>query len=557
MGISLRPERLRRYRDVARLLWKYGRSDLVRQSGLDEALDPETRADGGSAAEAQELADDLERMGPTYVKLGQILSTRADVLPRPYLDALTRLQDRVTPVPIKDIVDIVESELAMPLHVAFPFFDETPLAAASLGQVHRATLPDGAAVAVKVQRPDVRAVIAEDLAALRDIAEFLDAHTDWGRRHRSLAVLEEFRRTLMDELDYRVEAQNLTTLATNLAEFELIVVPLPVDGLTTSRVLTMDFVRGRKITSVATLGRRERDGAALAEELFRAYLRQILVDGFFHADPHPGNVFLTDDGRLALLDLGMTARIGPDLQDKLLQWLLAIAEGRAEDAAEAAVRIGTPRDDFDESTFRRRVARVVVRHGGATELRDIEVGRIVLEAARISADCGIDVPRELTMLGRTLLHLDHVGRALDPDFDPNASVRRNAAGILERRVAKSLSPANIFATLLQAKEFVGRLPSRVNRILESAAENRFEIKVDAIDEDRLISGLHKIANRITVGLVLAALIVAAAMLARVPTRFELMGYPGLAILLFLAAAGGGTILVASIVLHDRRTNRRS
>jgi len=182
MGVSFKPERLRRYRDLARLLWKYGRSDLVKTVGLDEALVGEVLPTDGAAAEAEQLADDLETMGPTFVKLGQLLSTRADVLPAPYVEALTRLQDRVAPVPVKQVVDVVESELAMPLLVAFREFDETPLAAASLGQVHRALLPDGAVVAVKVQRPGVREEIAEDLAALRDVAEFLDAHTDWGRR---------------------------------------------------------------------------------------------------------------------------------------------------------------------------------------------------------------------------------------------------------------------------------------------------------------------------------------------------------------------------------------
>jgi predicted unusual protein kinase regulating ubiquinone biosynthesis (AarF/ABC1/UbiB family) len=312
----------------------------------------------------------------------------------------------------------------------------------------------------------------------------------------------------------------------------------------------MDFVRGRKISRLALLRRPDADGVVLAEELFHAYLQQVLVDGFFHADPHPGNLFLTDEGRIALLDLGMVARVTPEMQDKLLEWLLAISEGRGEDAAAVAVRIGHPRKNFDREEFKRRVSEVVSRNAGEN-LRNIDVGRIVLDAVRIAGDCGLDVPRELTMLGKTLLNLDHVGRILDPDFDPSAAVRREAIEIARRRMLKSLSSANVLEVLLELKSFFGTLPRRVNRILERVANNEIEVKVDAIDEERLIQGLHKIANRITLGLVLAALILAAAMLMRVPTPFTLFGYPGLAALLFLVAAGGGLLLAVSIVLHDR------
>jgi ubiquinone biosynthesis protein len=553
MGISLKPERLSRYRDLAALLWRHGRSDLVKSAGLQDALhadDPVHREE--AAADARDLAADLERMGPTFVKLGQLLSTRPDILPDAYLDALTRLQDRVAPEPWEVIRATVESELNAPIEAVFREFDPVPLAAASLGQVHRAVLPNGFAVAVKVQRPGVRERIAADLDALFDVADFLDKHTDWGRRHGTRRMLEEFQRSLAEEIDYRREANNLRKLAENLQEFERIVVPLPVLELTTERVLTMDFVRGRKVSKLAVLAS-SADGSALAEELFRAYLRQILVDGFFHADPHPGNVFLTDDGRVALLDLGMTARVGPDMQDELLKWVLAVSEGRGEDAARVAVRVGNKRDDFDERAFRRRLGELVLRV--KTEDERAEIGRVVLEGARIAAECGIDTPRELMLLGKALLNLDHVSRTLDPTFDPNASVRRNAVVILEQRFLKSFSPGNLFSSALELKELVTTLPRRVNRILDHAARNELSLKVNAIDEERLIAGMHKIANRITVGLVLAALIVAAAMLARVPTTFTLMGYPGIAILLFLGAAGGGIALVLGIVLHDRKPTR--
>jgi ubiquinone biosynthesis protein len=558
MGLSLKPERLKRYRDVARLLWKHGRSDLVTSAGLEtvlaEDLAPEM-ATQETAAEAEDLARDLEKMGPTFIKLGQLLSTRADLFPAAYLRALARLQDRVEPVPFEQVADIVRSELGMPLSVAFARFDPQPLAAASLGQVHHAVLPDGRPVAVKVQRPGVREMIAQDLEALRDIAEFLDKHTEIGRKYRTEGILEEFRRALVNELDYREEARNLVLLATNLESFQRIVVPLPVEGYTTSRVLTMDYIRGGKISALALLVRRNVDGAELAEELFRAYLKQVLVDGFFHADPHPGNLFLTDDGRIALLDLGMVARVTPEMQDKLVQWLLAAGEGHGEDAANVAVAIGKPREDFDAAEFRRRVADLVVRNAG-TNMADMDSGRILLEATRIAGDCGLDIPRELTMLGKALLNLDAVGRVLDPQFDPNAAVRRNAADITQQRFRKSLAPANLFKSMIEMKELVSKLPSRVAKIVETVANNELELKVDAIDEERLIAGLQKIANRITVGLVIAAMLISAALLVRVPSGFSIFDHPSIATVLFLAAAAGGITLVITILVSDRKPRSR-
>ena len=199
----------------------------------------------------------------------------------------------------------------MRLSKAFADFDSTPLAAASLGQVHRAQLRDGRPVAVKVQRPGIRQVILEDLEAFSEMATLIDKHTEVGRRFAFHDMLEEFRKTLLRELDYRREALNLVTLANNLRSYQRLVIPQPVDDYTTSRVLTMDYVRGTKITDLSPLARIELDDQALADDLCKAYLDQILVDGFFHADPHPGNLLITDDGRLALLDLGMVARIDP------------------------------------------------------------------------------------------------------------------------------------------------------------------------------------------------------------------------------------------------------
>lgn len=549
--MSLKPRSLRRYRDVALLLLKYGRSDAVRRAGLEEALD-EGELEGEPASgepEAEALAADLERLGPTFIKLGQLLSTRPDILPEPYLHALQRLQDRVEPFPFADVEDAFQGEIGVRLSKAFSEIDHEPLAAASLAQVHRAVMRDGRTVAVKVQRPGIRRQVAEDLEALGDIAEFLDQHAEQARRLQFRLVFEEFRHALMRELDYRNEARNLENVGANLAGFERILVPQPVADFSSSRVLTMEFIQGRNITRLGPLARLELKGAELAEELFRAYLKQIIVDGLFHADPHPGNVLLTGDDRLALIDLGMVARIAPRTRDNLLQLLMAVADGRTDDAVSLGIKIGERSDDFDEAGFSRQVT-LLVGEQHDLAVGQIEVGRVMLQVTRISGRCGLRLPVELALLGKTLLNLDQVAWLLDPDFNPNAAIRRHAPALIQDSLQRDLAPGNAFTSLLEMKDFVAEMPGRVNRIMDAVANNELSVHVRTIDEGRLLAGMHKIANRITMGLVLSALIIGAALLMKVETPFRILGYPGLAIVCFALAASGGFVLLIRILRDE-------
>jgi len=557
MGISLKPEHLKRYKDIGWLFMKYGRSDLVKQAGLDEVLAREE--EGGPATEltepkAEELASDFEKMGPTFIKLAQVLSTRADLLPLPYIEALSRLQDNVEPFSFAEVEEIVTAELGVRISKAFANFDEAPLAAASLGQVHRASLRDGREVVVKVQRPGIREQIIKDLEVLSDIADFLDGHTEMGKRYEFRNMLAEFRKSLMRELDYRQEARHLEIFDNNLRDFDSIVVPLPIDDYTTSRVLTMEYIRGKKITSLNPLVWVDVDGVRLAEDLFHAYLKQILLDGFFHADPHPGNVFLTDDHRVALIDLGMVGHISPARQEELLKLLLAISSGNGDQAAEQTLQMGEAKPGFDEKRFRRLVGDLINEHQDSS-VAEIDTGRVVMEIQRIAGDVNFRLPHEFTMIAKMLLNLDQVVHTLDPGFDPNASIRRNAADMMQQRVLKSLSPANLFSAVMETKGFLEKLPSRLNKFLDAVARDEIKFKVDAIDEMLLMEGLQKIANRITMGLILAALIVGSAMLMRVETSFKILGYPGFAILFFMIAAGGGIVLVINILYNDEKAKK--
>ena len=540
---------LKRYKEIALFLWKYSRIDLVQQMGIDEAVDSLALASAnGGEATPDQLADDLEAMGPTYVKLGQVLSGRPDLLPESYLKALARLQDKVKPFSFAEVEQIVTAELGVRISKAFTRFDPQPIAAASLGQVHLAALRDGRLVVVKVQRPNIRKQIANDFEVLEQIAEFFDAHTKLGHRYRFLKILEEFRITIKQELNYEREAQNLIVLGANLKEFKLIQVPQPVPDYSSLSVLTMDYVQGRKITSVGPLGRLEMNGAPLAEELFKAYLKQVLVDGMFHADPHPGNVFLTSDGRIALLDLGMVGHTTPAMQENLLKLLLAISEGNGDGAAEIVIRISEITEDFNQAEFRHRISQILASRQDQGLLQ-INVGKTLLEVCRNAADNGLFIPNDLTLLGKTLLQLDEIGKILDPKFDPNASIRRNVAELMVQHIDKNATQGGFFSSLLEMKDFISGLPIRLNRIMDAVTNQELEVKVKYVDAKIVVEGIQKIANRITAGIILASLIMGASQLMQVQTSFRIFGYPGLGILCFLAAAAGGFWLVMSILLQ--------
>ncbi|HEX2163323.1 MAG TPA: AarF/UbiB family protein [Thermoanaerobaculia bacterium] len=537
------------------MLLRYGRSEVLAAAQRDPLLADLEPPPPATAEEAERLARDLEALGPTFIKLGQLLSTRSDLLPPPYLEALSRLQDEVEPFSYGEVEQIVSEELGVRISKAFGSFEATPAASASLGQVHRATLRDGRAVAVKVQRPGIRPRVLADLEAIERLVGFVQDHSERARRFRLAALLEEFRRSLVAELDYRREAQNLLALGRTLEPYPHLTVPRPIDDYSTSRVLTMEYVDGAKLDEVSPLARLELDGAALADELFEAYLVQVLVEGLFHADPHPGNLLLTRDGRLALIDLGMVGHVAPGLRDRLLKLLIALGEGKSDEVADHALAMSRSDDDSDRDRFRREVDyRVLSLRDAAIE--DIAVGRALLDLTGLAGECGVWMPQELSLLGKALLNLDHIARQLDPGFDPNAAIRRHAGELMRRRMLRDLSPGSVVGGLLEAKELAEQLPARVNQILGHLAENRLRVEVDAIDETEIVRAVQKVANRITTGVVLAALIVGAALMMRVETAFRLFGYPGFAMLCFLAAAAGGVALLWDIVRHDRRAGQR-
>ncbi|GAA4321286.1 AarF/UbiB family protein [Pontixanthobacter gangjinensis] len=556
--MSNTPDKIRRYYKFIRFMLKYWNSDLFRQTssvafegGLSEE-DKEHQFD----QTPDELVEDLKAMGPTYIKLGQLLSTRPDLLPDEYLQALANLQDNVTPVPFEEIKEIIEEELGTKISKAFKVFEEKPLASASIGQVHRAELNSGKPVAVKVQRPGIVKQFMEDLETLDEMTAMAVKHLETAQTYAVDEVFAELRRILINELDYKKEAQNLKTLKKNLKQYEHLLIPAPVDDYSKTRVLTMEFVGGKKITSLSPLRQMENDFSELVEDLVEAYLQQIINDGFAHADPHPGNIKFTESNKIALIDLGMVARFTPQLQENLIELLLAISRSNGEKTAQVLLKISELNEDSQKKQFAKTVSDVIMESENS-RAKDLQTGRILIQLNRLAVTTHIKLPVEINILGKILLNLDQIVAMLDPEFDLRAAIQRNVHEIMRKKMLEELKPENFFGTLIESKHFIEKMPERMNRISENLANNELKIKIDAIDEKRVTDGFQKVANRITLGLIIAAMIVGAAMLMQVPSDFTIFGYPGLAMLFFLLAAAGAIVLSYVIIFRDENLNNKN
>jgi len=549
--MSILPDDLIRYQKFISFMMKYWNSDLFNQTAntaMEETEGDEEKLESFDQS-PEELVEDLKNMGPTYIKLGQLLSTRPDLLPDAYLKALATLQDDVPPIPYEEVHDLVETEIGDRISKAFNSFDEQPLASASIGQVHKATLRSGKPVAVKIQRPGIRKKFLDDLDTLKEIAAFAVKHTSMGKKYAIDDVLEELRHILLQELDYNREAQNLLTLGRNLKEFSLLTVPQPILDYSSSRVLTMEYIEGKKITSISPLYRLENDLSPLVDQLVEAYLKQIINDGFVHADPHPGNIHITKQDTIALIDLGMVAKFTPNIQQKILQLLIAISQDDGEATANVLLNMSEITEDSDVKTFK-KVINQIVMDGQNQMAKDMKTGRMLIQMNRIAADNGIHIAVEVNILGKILLNMDQIIAVLDPEFDLRNAIQTHVHKIMREKMYKELKPENMFSVLLETKKLSENLPERLNKITDNLANNEFRMKIDAIDEKRFTDGFQKVANRITLGLIIAAMIIGAAMLMQVPSTFMLLGYPGLAIIFFLIAAIGGIILSYIIIFKD-------
>ncbi|MBT8319055.1 MAG: AarF/ABC1/UbiB kinase family protein, partial [Gramella sp.] len=432
---------------------------------------------------------------------------------------------------------------------------EKPLASASIGQVHRAELHSGKPVAVKVQRPGIAKQFLEDLETLDEMTALAVRHLEAAKTYAIDEVFSELRRILINELDYKKEAQNLKKLKRNLAKYEHLIIPAPIDDYSSTRVLTMEFVGGRKITSLSPLRKMENDFSELVEELVEAYLQQIINDGFAHADPHPGNIKFTETNQIALIDLGMVARFSPQLQENLIELLLAISQSNGEKTAQTLLKMSELTEQSQKKQFLKTVSDVIMESENSLA-KDLQTGRILIQLNRLALSTHIKLPVEINILGKILLNLDQIVALLDPEFDLRKAIQKNVHEIMRKKMLHELKPENFFSTLIESKHFLEKMPGRMNRISENLANNEFNIKVDAIDEKRFTDGFQKVANRITLGLIIAAMIIGASMLMQIPSDFTIFGYPGLAMLFFLLAAAGAIVLSYVIIFRDENLIRK-
>lgn len=535
---------------IVKFLLKYRTAGVFSGIELDAAeLDPDTDEVQG---QPEQFVTDLEALGPTFIKIGQALSTRPDMVPPAFIAALERMQDDVAPLPFDAIRGVIESELETKLSRLFDSVDETPIGTASLAQVHRGTLRDGRRVAIKVQRPGIETQIRDDLEALASLAGKVDRHTDMGRRMRFSDWVHEFRKTLLAELDYRVEAENLTRFGQHFEAYPDVFVPTPLWDYTRARVLVMELVDGVKATDISGISRTEQDLGQLGASLMRAYLDQLFVHGELHADPHPGNLLVTGDGRIALLDLGMVAHIPPRRREQLLKLLFAAVDGRGEEVANEAVAMGTRLEDFDGERYEREVGQMVARYAARSGGRAQSEGRLVLDITLLGAACGLRTPPELSLLGKTLLNLEAVSKALDPDMDVKSVVEGHLENVMRQRLKKSFSPGALASEAMELQALVRESPRKVSDILTLLSENRLAMRISGLEDSYLVENLQKIANRISTGIIVAALILASAMLMRSEGGPRLLGYPAVALVLFSIAVILGLAIVVSAMLRDRK-----
>ncbi len=495
--------------DVLRLIAKYGGPTVVSAVGADRFVGQLSQTPEDRAVRARELASDLEALGPTYVKLGQILASRPDLIDEPYRVALGRLHDDVQPLPWSTIEETLTSELG-DWSQHFGTLDETPLAAASIGQVHRGRLVDGTEVAVKIQRPGVKHRMLGDLDTWMAVARVAEASSKLVVGFRPVATLQELRIAMLREFDYEREAANLVRLGQILSSHPNLVVPEVIRDASSLRVLTMTFVEGVKLTP--SMDVEPGLGAELADALFEGWLEQIVVRGFFHADPHPGNVMLTPARTLAVIDAGMVGVVPTRLRRGIVKLLLAVSDGRIEDAAEIFVGLSPASDDADPHRFRDEAARALTGVVG-DDLGSIQTGALLLEMQQIATRNHVAVPPSFTMIGKALLQLDEIARCLDPGFRPDQAIRQHAAEMISETVTRAASAPRMLQALIEAEELADALPDRIARILSVHADNRMRLQVTSRELSGLGEAVTRGARILSAGMVLAACLVGLATLA--------------------------------------------
>ena len=549
---------LGRLHDIASVLIRYGFGDMVRRIGMSGALEKAGKALNWRAPE--ELAHlapparvrrALEELGPSFVKLGQVLATRVDLFPPEWIDELSKLQDEAPPLPFEQLRAQLEEDLGAPPEDIFTGFDTTALAAASLAQVHRARLPDGTPVILKIRRPGIRPVIEADIRLMERLAEIVDADSPDLRRYRPKEVVRQFVLSLRRELDFAAEARNAERVARNLEDREDIVIPRVYWEWTCERLNVQDYVDGVSGREVRLLPAAGLSAKLLAERGATAVLTMILQDGFFHADPHPGNVYYLKDNRIAFIDFGMVGRLSENRRYQVAQVLNALVSQDAPVVADVLLDWSSDSDTHvNEEALRTEIDAFVDQYRGVP-LERLDVTAMLSDVVTILREHGLALPPDLVLLVKAFITLEGLGRQLDPAFD----MASEAAPYLQQALLTHMAPKAVakrgWRTLSNTVSLLTDLPRDLRQLIKSAQRGKMQIQVDVPPLDRFTERMDKASNRVALAILTAAMIVGSSIVISVEKEPLLAGFPPLGVSGFVLALIGAVVVVFSIIRSGR------
>lgn len=542
---------LNRYREVAAVLAKHGFGDLLQRMRLEAGLKGFKRhppVDTASRPERVRLA--VQDLGPTFVKAGQYLSTRADLLPPEYLRELAKLQDRVPPFPAEEARRIVEEDLGRPIARLFARFDSRPLAAASIAQIHAARLPDGREVVVKVERPDIRRVVAVDLEIMAQIAALAEKHlADW-RRRKPTRVIAEIARCLDREMDFSLEAAHTERFARQFADDPTVRVPEVHRALSSARVLTLERVSGVKADDAAAMERAGLDPRIAAETLARHYLEMIFTHGFFHADPHPGNLFIQPGHVVAYVDFGMTGRLDRATREALADVFFAVSERDETLLGRALLSLADYDTQPDPHEFEADMAELMDQYA-YRPLAEWRLGRMLEQLFQATARHGVRIPADLFLMVKALTELESLALKLDPRFDAISACAPYVRRVHEERAAPGRLAERLAEAGRETLNLLASAPAELREILHQARRGRLLLEFEHKGLEPVLAELDQASNRLAYALLLGALVIGSALLVHADLPPHWRGIPVLGLAGFLLSALMAFWLLLAIIRHGR------
>lgn len=544
----------RRYREVAEALFRHGFGYLLEQLDLRHLLPLRRRFFGSGAEPPPSLLGErvrlvMEELGPTFVKLGQALSIRADLLPPDVLEELSRLQDEVPPFPAAEAIRLIETETRKPLRSLFARFEEQPLAAASIAQVHRALLPTGERVVVKLRRPGIESQIETDVEILFRIAG-LARERIRPELFDPVQLVEELARHIRRELDFRAEARSIQRFRENFREHPDVYVPKVHWGMTTERMLVMEYVDGAKVSDVARIEEWGLDRRCIAQKGARAFFKQVMIDGFFHGDPHPGNILVQPDGRLVFLDFGVVGRLDEEAMSQLAQMFLGVVNREMDRVVAALTRLGAVHDSVDLGRLRTELRELIDLHYDKA-LGELAAGEVLFDVLRLAHRFRIRVPSDLLLLARAFIAVEGMGELLDPEFNAFEAARPLAAELLKRRLDPKRLSQKFLEEGVHYAELLARLPQGLDLALARLNRGETEIRFRLEGLERLAGRLDAASNRMSSAVIIASLIVGSSLIVQAGAGPLVWGVP----LLGLLGYGVALLVWAWLILSARRAKR--